>query len=316
MQLDKENNLSQQQFNELERTYQEQLKLVEREKNKHLECNIIDREKFDNIYTDLKGKLENKNEALEIEIKAKIQDNRVLAEELYKYKERNADNESKLDFQNKSVSRLQEENQWNLKELEKVKMEFSKYRNSKDKYCNDLEITNEKLSKENESLRKESKSLTIKNDNLNKEQKKLEDNKGKVSKFVNEVVSINEALVNKVNLLQEKERSRLKDKDNSLKNLVKSNSNVNNNYMPRGMSNSSSRAMSPQRQTPDKSRNRNMFDDMEINKVNDRTNTHMNKYNNRALNMNVITKEVEKQKKFADVQLKKTPKGSTRKELV
>jgi len=101
-----------------------------------------------------------------------------------------------------------------------------------------------------------------------------------------------------------------------LKNLVKSNSNVNNNYMPRGMSNSSSRAMSPQRQTPDKSRNRNMFDDMEINKVNDRTNTHMNKYNNRALNMNVITKEVEKQKKFADVQLKKTPKGSTRKELV
>ncbi len=172
MQLDKENNLSQQQFNELERTYQEQLKLVEREKNKHLECNIIDREKFDNIYTDLKGKLENKNEALEIEIKAKIQDNRVLAEELYKYKERNADNESKLDFQNKSVSRLQEENQWNLKELEKVKMEFSKYRNSKDKYCNDLEITNEKLSKENESLRKESKSLTIKNDNLNKEQKK------------------------------------------------------------------------------------------------------------------------------------------------
>lgn len=100
--------------------------MVEREKNKHLEANIIDREKFDNIYADLKAKLENKNEALEIEIKAKIQDNRVLAEELYKFKEKNADLESKLDFQNKSVSRLQEENQWNLKELEKVKIEFSK----------------------------------------------------------------------------------------------------------------------------------------------------------------------------------------------
>lgn len=124
---------------------------------------------------------------------------------------------------------------------------------------------------------------------MNKELKKLEDNKGKVSKFVNEVVSINEALVNKVNLLQEKERSRLKDRDSQLKNLTK------NNGMTRAVSNSSSRAMSPNRQTPKKGKN--MYDDMEINKVIDKTNTHMNKYNNRAINMNVLTKEVEKQKK-------------------
>ena len=51
MQLDQENNLSQQQFNELERTYQEQLKLVEREKNKHLECNIIDSEEGNTMLT-------------------------------------------------------------------------------------------------------------------------------------------------------------------------------------------------------------------------------------------------------------------------
>jgi hypothetical protein len=49
MQLDNENTLSQQQFDELERTYKEQIKLVEREKNKHLEANVVDREKFDNI---------------------------------------------------------------------------------------------------------------------------------------------------------------------------------------------------------------------------------------------------------------------------
>jgi len=285
MQLENGTALSQQQFDELERTYKEQLKLAEREKNKHLECNIVDREKFDNIYADLKAKLENKNEALEIEIKAKIQDNRVLAEELYKMKERNADIDSKLDFQNKCVGRLEEENQWNLKELERVKLEYSNYRNQKDKKCNDLEIQNEKLLKENEAMRKEARSLTVKNDNLNKEIKKLEENKGKVSKFVNEVVSINEALVNKVNLLQEKERSRLKEKDTTLKGLVNKGSN------------SSSRAMSPNRQTPVKRKTQNMFDDMEINKVSERTNTHMNKYNNRALNMNVITKEVEKQKK-------------------
>jgi len=134
-------------------------------------------------------------------------------------------------------------------------------------------------------MRKETRSLTLKNDNLNKEIKKLDENKSKVSKFVNEVVSINEALVNKVNLLQEKERSRLKEKDTTLKSLV-----------TRG-SNSSSRAMSPHRQTPTKKKSQNMFEDMDINKVSERTNTHMNKYNNRALNMNVITKEVEKQKK-------------------
>lgn len=135
-----------------------------------------------------------------------------------------------------------------------------------------MEIANEKLSKENESLRKESRNLTIKNDSLNKELKKLEDNKGKVSKFVNEVVSINEALVNKVNLLQEKERSRLKDRDSQLKNFAKNNSSSNIN---RAMSNSSSRAMSPNRQTPTK--RKNMYDDMEISKVIDKTNTHMNK---------------------------------------
>jgi len=134
-------------------------------------------------------------------------------------------------------------------------------------------------------MRKETRNLTLKNDNLNKEIKKLDENKSKVSKFVNEVVSINEALVNKVNLLQEKERSRLKEKDTTLKSLV-----------TRG-SNSSSRAMSPHRQTPTKKKSQNMFEDMDINKVSERTNTHMNKYNNRALNMNVITKEVEKQKK-------------------
>ena len=100
MQLENGIALSQQQFDELERTYKDKLKLAEWEKNKHLECNIVDREKFDNIYADLKAKLENKNEALEIEIKAKIQDNIVLAEELYKMKERNADIDSKLDFQN------------------------------------------------------------------------------------------------------------------------------------------------------------------------------------------------------------------------
>jgi hypothetical protein len=135
-----------------------------------------------------------------------------------------------------------------------------------------LVIANEKLSKENESLRKESRNLTIKNDNLNKELKKLEDNKGKVSKFVNEVVSINEALVNKVNLLQEKERSRLKDRDSQLRNFAKQNVSAN---MNRAMSNSSSRAMSPNRQTPTK--RKHMYEDMEINKVIDKTNTHMNK---------------------------------------
>lgn len=76
------------------------------------------------------------------------------------------------------------------------------------------------MSKENESMRKEARNLTVKNDNLNKELKKLEENKAKVSKFVNEVVSINEALVNKVNLLQEKERSRLKENNSTLKNLA------------------------------------------------------------------------------------------------
>ena len=53
MQLENGTALSQQQFDELERTYKEQLKLAEREKNKHLECNIFDREKFENLYTQI-----------------------------------------------------------------------------------------------------------------------------------------------------------------------------------------------------------------------------------------------------------------------
>lgn len=87
-------------------------------------------------------------------------------------KERNADIDSKLDFQNKCVGRLEEENLWNLKELERVKLEQSNYRNQKDKKCNDLEIQNEKFSKENDAMRKETRNLTLKNDNLNKEIKK------------------------------------------------------------------------------------------------------------------------------------------------
>jgi len=164
--------------------------------------------------------LESRNDSLEIEIKAKIQDNRILAEELYKTKSKYADSESKLDFQNKCVNRLEEENQWNLKELERVKLEFSNYRNQKDKKCNDVDIANEKLLKENQSIRKESRNLIVKNESMVKEIQKLEDNKDKVAKFVNEVVTINEALVNKVNLLQDKEKSRLKEKDNTLKNIV------------------------------------------------------------------------------------------------
>lgn len=56
--------------------------MVENEKTKHLEANRQDREKFEGTINDLKLKSENKCEALEIEIKAKIQDNRILAEEL------------------------------------------------------------------------------------------------------------------------------------------------------------------------------------------------------------------------------------------
>mmetsp|Transcript_65036 Transcript_65036/g.55201 ORF Transcript_65036/g.55201 Transcript_65036/m.55201 type:complete len:313 (-) Transcript_65036:17-955(-) len=312
MQLEKENGMSSNKLEELERTYIEQLKLVEKEKSKHLEANIVDREKFDNIYADLKAKLENRNEALEIEIKAKIQDNRVLAEELYKMKEKYADSDSKLDFQNKCVNRLEEENQWNSKELERTKLELSNYRIHKDKKCNDVEISNEKLLKENENLIKEAKNLLIKNESVNKEIKNLQENKGKVSKFVNEVVSINEALVNKVNLLQEKERSRLKEKDTTLKNIVSRGSNSSS----RSIHISSPGKENYSRQTPTKKKSQNMFDDMDIHKQSERTNTHANKYNNRALNMNVISKEVEKQKKYADNQLKKTSKGNSRKELV
>jgi len=81
-------------------------------------------------------------------------------------------------------------------------------------------------------------------DTQEKELKKLEDNKHKVNKFVNEVVGINEALVGKINLLQDKERFRLQETDSRIKNLL-------------SKSNSTNRLESPLRRTPSKSNNSN-----------------------------------------------------------
>lgn len=221
---------------DIEQSCKEELRIVEMEKNRHLEANRQDRERFDQALEDLRGKLENKNEALEIEIKAKINDNRILAEELYKMKEKVSDFDTKLDFQTKLSAKNEEESKWAVRELEKVKLEYADYRSSRDKRLNDLEIECEKHFKENEALKKENSGLKARNDLLSKENKKLEDAKTKVNKFVNEVVGINEALVNKVTLLQDKERSRLREKDDSIKNLL------NRNH--------SSRMESPSRRTP------------------------------------------------------------------
>lgn len=156
---------------------------------------------------------------MEIEIRAKIQDNRVLAEELFKFKGKSSENANKIDFQTKNLNKLQEENKWNQKELEKTKNEFSDYRSTRDKKINELEIELEKQSKEVDLLKKENHSYKAKSDTYSKENKKLEENKQKMTKFVNEVVGINEALVNKINLLQDKERSRMKEKDEGMKHL-------------------------------------------------------------------------------------------------
>eukprot|EP00341_Mesodinium_pulex_P004507 CAMPEP_0116922724 /NCGR_PEP_ID=MMETSP0467-20121206/22431_1 /TAXON_ID=283647 /ORGANISM="Mesodinium pulex, Strain SPMC105" /LENGTH=93 /DNA_ID=CAMNT_0004601107 /DNA_START=845 /DNA_END=1126 /DNA_ORIENTATION=+ len=86
---------------------------------------------------------------------------------------------------------------------------------------------------------------------LTKESKKQEEQKTKISKFVAEVVSVNEALVSKINLLQDKERSRLKDKDEGIKHLLqKSNS---------------SRALDSPKRTMHNS-NRQVFEDLGIDK--------------------------------------------------
>jgi len=143
-----------------------------------------------------------------------------LAEQFVKLKEKINDYESKLEFQSKSLNKIEDENKWMKQELEKVKLEYKDYKIKTDKKLNDLEIHNDKIQLENDALLKDNNNLKNKYENQKKEIKKLEDNKLKVSKFVNEVIGINEALVNKVQLLQEKERSKLKDKDTSIKNLM------------------------------------------------------------------------------------------------
>jgi len=58
---------------------------------------------------------------------------------------------------------------------------------------------------------------------LTKATKREGDQRRQTDDFVSEVVSINEALVRKVQLLQDKERSRLKDREGKIRsNLLKS----------------------------------------------------------------------------------------------
>lgn len=95
-------------------------------------------------------------------------------------------------------------------------------------------------------------------------------------------MSINEALVNKINLMQEKERSRLKEKDSKISTLLQRNL-------------SARRLESPVRRSSNNpySASKKVYEDLGI----EQNKAEKNKYNNRTLNVNILSKEVDKQKK-------------------
>jgi hypothetical protein len=136
------------------------------------------------------------------------------------------------------------------------------YKINKEKHINNLEIKFERVINENDMISKDIRNYKQNNEGLKQDIRKYNDNKTKISKFVNEVISINEALVSKINLLQEKERSRIRDKDSQMKYLMM---NKSHNRLESPNKNITSRS------TPNKSNNNQLvLDELLVEKSNEK----------------------------------------------
>lgn len=58
-----------------------------------------------------------------MDLKSKIQDNRILSDELCSNKEKLNDHINRNEYQTKNLDKIEEENKWITKELEKIKLE-------------------------------------------------------------------------------------------------------------------------------------------------------------------------------------------------